>query len=111
MANYFKRKLSNNVGTSLITVGDYTVPSGNQTTIIGLTISNRIASQILVDCALVDVSNNIFYLVKDTPIPSGGALVVIGGDQKVVMEVGDTIKVKSDTANSADVIMSTLEIG
>ena len=111
MANYFKRKASFNVGTSLVSVGDYTVPAANQTTVIGLTISNRITSQILVDCALTDTNANTYYLIKDAPIPSGGALVIIGGDQKVVMEVGDTIKVKSDTANSADVIMSTLEIG
>jgi hypothetical protein len=50
------------------------------------------------------------YLVKAAPIPVGGALVVIGGDQKVVMEPGDAIKVTSDTAASADVVLSHLDI-
>jgi len=36
--------------------------------------------------------------------------VVIGGDQKVVMEPGDAIKVTSDTAASADVVLSHLDI-
>lgn len=111
MANYFRRKLSYNVGTSFVTVGGYTVPAANQTTIVGLTISNRITSQILVDCALFDTNANTYYLIKDAPLPSGGSIVIVGGDQKVVMEVGDSIRVRSDTANSADVIMSTLEIG
>jgi hypothetical protein len=35
---------------------------------------------------------------------------VVGGDQKVVMEPGDTLKVTSDTASSADVVLSHLDI-
>ena len=50
------------------------------------------------------------FLVKAAPIPVGGALVVVGGDQKVVMEPGDAIKVTSDTAASADVVLSHLDI-
>jgi len=48
--------------------------------------------------------------VKDAPVPVGGSLVVIGGDQKVVMEPGDVLKVTSDTASSANVHMSHLDI-
>ena len=47
---------------------------------------------------------------QDAPIPVGGSLVVVGGDQKLVMEPGDTIKVTSDTASSADVVLSHLDI-
>jgi len=36
--------------------------------------------------------------------------VVVGGDQKVVLETNDSIKVKSDTATSVDAVMSILEI-
>jgi hypothetical protein len=49
-------------------------------------------------------------LIKEAPVPSGGSIVIIGGDQKVVLEVGDSIKIKSDTAASVDVVMSILEI-
>jgi len=35
---------------------------------------------------------------------------LIGGDQKVVLETNDSIKVKSDTASSVDAVMSILEI-
>jgi hypothetical protein len=50
------------------------------------------------------------YLVKAAPVPVGGSLVVVGGDQKVVLEPGDAIKVTSDTASSADVVLSHLDI-
>ena len=43
-------------------------------------------------------------------IPSGGALVPIGGDQKLVLESGDALKVLSSASSSADVIASVLEI-
>jgi hypothetical protein len=34
----------------------------------------------------------------------------VGGDQKVVLEASDVLKVTSDTASSADVSLSILEI-
>ena len=109
MANSFKRKLQRDIGTSLTAVGSYTVPSSTEVTVIGLDLSNTTASQILVDVTLNDGSNDT-YLIKQAPIPSGGSLVVVGGDQKVVLETNDSIKVKSDTATSVDAVMSILEI-
>lgn len=109
MVNNFKRKLSSNVSTTFTTVGSYTVGADTQTTIIGLAVANKVSTQILVDVALNNGSSNT-YIVKEAPIPSGGSLIVVGGDQKIVLETNDNIQVKSDTANSADVIMSILEI-
>ena len=48
------------------------------------------------------------YIVKDAPIASGGSLIVIGGDQKLVLEATDVIKAYSSAATSADVILSYL---
>jgi hypothetical protein len=109
MANTFKNKESRSIGTALTAVGSYTVGGSTQTTVIGLALANRTASQILVDVTLNDGSNDT-YIVLQAPIPSGGALVPIGGNQKVVLETGDSIKVKSDTASSLDAILSILEI-
>ncbi|MEK9896026.1 MAG: hypothetical protein VW518_06315 [Burkholderiaceae bacterium] len=109
MANTFKRKLSRSIGTSLTAVGSYTVASSTQVTVIGLAVSNTTASQVLVDATVNDGTNDT-YLIKDAPIPVGGSLVIIGGDQKVVLETLDSIKVKSDTASSVDAVMSILEI-
>jgi hypothetical protein len=109
MANSFKRKLSRSIGTSLTAVGSYTVGASTEVTIIGLDVANRTASQVLVDVTLNDGSNDT-YLIYQAPIPSGGSLALIGGDQKVVLETNDSIKVKSDTASSVDAVMSILEI-
>lgn len=109
MANTFTRKVSRSIGTSATAVGSYTVGASTQTTVIGLTLANRTGSQVLADVTLNDGSNDT-YMVKDAPIPAGSSLVVVGGDQKVVLVTNDSIKVTSDTASSIDAIMSILEI-
>lgn len=109
MANTFKRKLSRNIGDTAATVGSYTVGSGITTVIVGLTVCNVTGAAVNTSVYLYDGANNT-YLVKDAPIPGGGSLVVVGGDQKVILEDGDSVKVVSDAASSLDVIMSVMEI-
>jgi hypothetical protein len=80
-----------------------------------LSVSNRATSQILVSVELdatarTSGAEDKVYLVKNAPVPVGSSLVVVGGDQKVVMEPGDKITVTSDTASSADVTLSHLDI-
>ena len=110
MANTFLNKTSRAIGTTPTEVGTYTVAASTETTIIGLTIANiHASSTIKVDCYLKDNGNET-YLVKNAPVLAGGTLVVVGGDQKVVLTTGDSMLVKSDTASTADVVMSILEI-
>ena len=47
--------------------------------------------------------------MKDAPVPVGGALVVAGGDQKLVLKTNDELIVQSNTASSADSVISILE--
>jgi len=49
-------------------------------------------------------------LLKGTTLNVGSALVPVGGEQKLVVLPGQEICVRSDTANSADVTISVLEI-
>lgn len=109
MPNTFTRKLSRSIGTSASAIGSYTVGPSTETTVIGLTLANRTASQVLAKVRLNDGANDTF-IVNDAPIPAGSSLVVVGGDQKVVLVTGDSITVESDTASSIDAIMSILEI-
>lgn len=113
MANSFKSRTDTAVGTSPATI--YTCPASTETTIIGLTVANINTSQIEIDVQLdastrTSGAEDSVYIIKDAPIPVGSSLVVVGGEQKIVMEPGDTIKVTSNTASSADVAMSILEI-
>ena len=108
--NTFKRKFSTSIGTTATAVGGYSVLLDVQTTAIGLALANVTASQVTVSVTLNTQSGDTIHIIKDAPIPSGGALIPIGGDQKVVMEHNDQIKVVSDTASSVDAILSILEI-
>lgn len=108
MANSFKIKTDTAVGTSPATI--YTCPSSTETTIIGLSIANIVASQITADVQLENNDGDNIYLIKAAPIPVGSTLVVVGGDQKVVMEASDILKVTTNTASSGDVALSILEI-
>ena len=96
----FNNYTSLNLGTSPATV--HTVASGKEAVVIGCNVANRTASQIKVDVQAAGA-----YIVKGAPIPAGSALSVLDG--KVVLEAGDTVIATSDTATSADVLLSVLE--
>ena len=55
-------------------------------------------------------ANKSVYLVKDTLITPGSSAVLVGGEQKVVLEATDFLAVTSSVANSADVTVSALEL-
>ena len=111
MANTFKVKTKD--GSSVNANTDmtiYTCPASTQTTIIGMSIANIASSQITVDVKLENNDGDNIFIIKDAPVPVGGTLIPVGGDQKLVMEASDVLKVQSDTANSADTALSILEI-
>jgi|TARA_R100001460_G_C3513988_1_gene171772 hypothetical protein len=108
MANSFKLVTDTGVGTSAATV--HTGAGSTETTIIGMSIANIHTSQIEVDVQLENNDGDNIYIVKDAPIPVGSSLVVVGGEQKVVMNASDVLKVTSNVASSADVALSILEI-
>ena len=60
--------------------------------------------------AVADIFNELYYsyIVRDAPIPIGGALKVVSG-QKLVLEAQDSIIITASTANSVDAIASILE--
>jgi len=81
----------------------YTGPASTQATVIGLSVANTSGN-----ATTASVKRNAAYIVKNAPIPNGGSLVVIGADQKVVVEAAETISVIAD--NAVDVCTSVLEI-
>lgn len=108
MANTFYKKFSSNVGTTTTTVGDYTVGSDGAV-VIGLNLCNQYIQTVTVDVFLSSASSYCYYLLKGAPILAGGTLVLVGGDQKIVIQPGDRIRVKSSAASSLDVIMTIME--
>lgn len=113
MANEFRSSIVNDIGTSNTEV--FVCANNTQTTVIGLTLANITAGTIKASVLLdgtgrISGSTNVGYIVKDAPIYAGGSLVAVGGDQKVVMEPGDSIKVVSNTSSSVDAVLSRLDI-
>jgi len=107
MPNTFKNYVLQNAGTTAQNV--YAVGSGTQSTIIGMTVANTTDSPITANVTLTH-SGTTLFMVKQATIAPGGALVPIGGDQKLVMEATDYLRVQTSSASSADVILSVLEI-
>lgn len=107
MANTFTSYVNKDVGTSAATV--VTVSGGTQTTVIGMSCANTTASPVTVDAYITRSATN-YYLIKGATVPVGGTLVIVGGDQKVVLVASDALKVISSTASSIDAVTSVLEI-
>mgnify|MGYP003143149007 FL=1 len=104
MAQNFRRYVSNNVGTSAVTV--YTADSND--TVVGISIANVASATINVSVYITSGGNDI-HLIKDTPIVQGSALQIIDGGARFVLQNTDALKVISDTASSADVWISAVD--
>ena len=107
MANTFKSNVAANIVTSGNTI--YTCPSATQTTLIGMTISNKSAGTVTANVFLTRSAVD-FSIISNAPILTGSTLVPIGGDQKVVLQAADVLKVTVSANGSMDVIASFLEI-
>ena len=109
MANTFKSYTEDGIGTSEATA--YTVPAATVAVVIGCNIANVTGDQITVDVKL-DKSNaggqDDAWIIKNIPIPNGSAYEFNAGN-KIVMQTGDALKITSNVASSADVIVSVLE--
>ena len=109
MANTFTRKLERDIGSSPTQIGSYTVGATTSTVVIGLTVTNTTGSAITANVFLNNGVANT-YVIANAPIGSGASLVVVGGDQKIVMITGDSMWAESSAATSIDTVMSIMEI-
>lgn len=105
----FKSKSTANIGSfgSPSTVTD-TVAYGFVHTLIGLSFANVSSGNVNVSAKINKSGGSSAYLIKNATVLPGGALAVVGGDQKVVLEAGDNITAWSDTSNAIDAVVSYL---
>jgi hypothetical protein len=105
----FKSKITANIGVdaspSTLTP---TVSAGQTATLIGLSIANTTGATINVSAKVLKSGGASAFLVKSAAVLPGGALAIVGGDQKVVIEEGDSITASASAANSADAVISYL---
>jgi hypothetical protein len=109
MANTFKNSIKGPAGTGGLTA--YTCPAGTSATVIGVNVANILTQNINVDVEITDNSAGVTkYLIKGALIVPGSSAVLVGGEQKIVLEANDVITVTSSVNSSADVVISVLEI-
>lgn len=85
-----------------------TVNAGQTQTLIGLAFANVGVVSTTVSAKLNKNGGTSAFLIKDAIVLPGGALAVVGGDQKVVLEAGDSITAYAAAANMIDATLSYL---
>lgn len=104
----FKNAIKNDVDNTEVII--YEAPLGLDSIMIELDIASVTGAGVQVDVFVEDVSEaTTVHLVKNAPVPEGAALKVIDG-QKIVLESGDRIKVKTNgSGHVVDVVASIIE--
>lgn len=103
----FKSKTVNNIGTSgaKTTISD-TVAASTTHVIMQLSIANTTTSNRTISVSITKNGGSETYLIEDAAIGTGSAMIVIGADQRVVIEEGDIIQCWCNLASSADAVLS-----
>jgi hypothetical protein len=116
MASNFYLKTQKSVGNTWTLLNNYTVSSSVLSTVVlGIAIANTTGATIQANVGIftgnyaAGASANI-YLVYNAPISAGGTLIPVGVDQKVVLQSNNAIFVQTSALNSADAVMSVLEL-
>ena len=105
----FKSKVTASIGTSgSPTTITPTVSSGTTATVIGLSLANIVSTNVTISAKLNKADTSSAFLVKDATVLPGGAIVIVGGDQKVVLEAGDSITAYASAGTSVDAVISYL---
>ena len=108
MPTTFTSYVNKDVPTSNSTI--VTTSAGAQTTVIGLSCTNTSVANNITANVYITRSGVDYFVVRYAPVPVGGALVVVGGDQKLVLNAGDILRVSSSANTSMDVITSAVVI-
>lgn len=105
----FLRRTQKNVGTTPVDVGGYVVPTGKAATVVGFIITNVTGSTVTANAAIANSSSVSTYFLANADVAAKTVIIPIGGEQKVILQAGDSIRVASNTPNAFDVIMSFVE--
>ena len=97
----------------------YTAGSGVTAVVLGLTLANIHTAQVTTTVRLVsdranravtnNTANGTSIIVKDAPIPVGGALELMSGN-KIILETTDQITIDCSVADKVSGTLSIMEI-
>jgi len=111
MAQNFRRYAMKGIGTSAVAMS---ANFNSYDTVVGINLANRAATAIQASVYILingatDNETNRYYLIKNAPIPRGGALQVLDGGAKFVVQALDRMWILSDTASSIDSWVSAVD--
>lgn len=101
----FKSVIRAAVGTTATNV----ITAGTTITVIGISAANVLTTGISISVKLKKGASSA-HIIKNAPISAGDTLLLAGGEQKIVLEVGDILEVTSSVASSVDIIVNYLEV-
>ena len=104
MAQDFRNVLVRTIGTSDTTL----LAGGNYDAVIGIRCCNILTSTIAIDVKIAKGGDD-YFLAKGVNIPPNSAIELIQGGAKIVLENGDVLKAKSNTASSLDIVTSFID--
>ena len=107
MATTLKSYPTANVGVTATTVYNPTT-AGIQSTVIGMTLANTTTNSVTASVTLTSGATTM-YIIKNTTIPSGNSLSILG-EGKFIVEQNDVLQVVSSAASSVDVLVSVVEV-
>ena len=104
MAQDFRNVLVRQIGTADTTL----LAGGDYDAVIGIRCCNVVTSTILVD-VFIENGGNEHFIAKNVSVPPNSAIELIQGGAKIVLENGDVLKAKSNTATSLDIVTSFID--
>lgn len=108
MANFFKNKVLADIGTTPVELLATTVST--RATIIGLSITNLTASNILATVVVTDDSLVSGHFLKDMLIPAYSTLRAVNGGEKLILAPSNSVTISASQDDSLDVVCSYVEI-
>jgi hypothetical protein len=108
MANFFRNKVINEIGTTPIQVLE--MSSATRATVIGLSLTNLTGSNILADITITDDTSTVGYYIKDLLIAPGSSARVVNGGEKLILAPNNSMHVSASQEDSLDLVMSYVEI-
>ena len=108
MATTLKNTVIKNVGSVPILLIE--TPIATRVTVLGLSFTNLTDKFVYVDVLLEDDTSVSGYYLKDSLLPAGTSLRAVSTGEKLVLAPNNRLLVRSSLDDSADVIVSYVEI-
>jgi len=107
MANTFKNKVIKNVGTEPVEI--LSVGPAERATIVGLSLTNLIASFVYVDILVQDDTSVAGFYLRENLLPAQTSLRVVNQGEKLILAPNNILSIQTTRDDAIDVILSYVE--